>query len=37
MRYCVANHFLYPCVYDRVCVVHESTISYYYNYYIIIR
>jgi len=29
IRYCVANHFLCPCVYDRVCMNHESAINYY--------
>ena len=35
LRYCVANHFLCSCVYDRVCMDHESEINYY--YYIIIN
>jgi len=32
MRYCVAmaNHFLCSCVYDRVCMDHESAINYCY-------
>jgi len=34
MRYCVANNFLCSCVYDRVCMDHESATNYY--YYIII-
>ena len=28
--YCVANHFLCSCVYDRVRMNHESEINYYY-------
>ena len=32
MRCCVANLFLCSCVYDRVCMYHESAISYHYYY-----
>jgi len=30
MRYCVANHLKCSCVYDLVCIDHESAINYYY-------
>ena len=28
--YCVANHFLCCCVYDCICIDHESATNYYY-------